>query len=299
MMMGLLREIKAGKREFAPASNSPADMNDFQSVAKALVFAHTQSFLEKCHAHQTTSNGDIQYDLVLVPGGLSYRGEQYLLEEGATADDERETASQHDPLLTRLLNRAAFNEALPRFASQATKYQPASLVMADVDHFKQFNDNHGHQIGDAVLQEVARILEDVARGKGRAYRYGGEELALILPNHTSDEALAVAERARCETEALKVSGLSITSSYGVATVPTHATTPEEWLKKADDALYDAKHLGRNLVRFFGEPPPEPGKPRQPARKQAVAGTLSDPRWPPQTPPPVAGSNSSTPGGGTR
>jgi len=274
VLRNVLREVKEGKREFAPASESPADLNDFQPIAKALIYAHTQSFLERCIPAQTSVSGDLQYNVVLVPGGLSYRGEQFLLEEDAKGESEAENSNQRDPL-TKLLNRGAFDNKLSDCVAKATIQQPASLAIADIDHFKKFNDGHGHQTGDAVLQEFAQLLMAVVKGKGYAYRYGGEEFALILPNHTLDEALVVTERARRETEALKVSGLSITSSFGVATVPTHAKTPKEWVKKADDALYEAKNLGRNLVRFSGEPPPQPNQPRQPARKQAVAGVISD------------------------
>jgi diguanylate cyclase (GGDEF)-like protein len=147
--------------------------------------------------------------------------------------------------------------------------------MADIDHFKKINDGHGHQAGDAVLRDVALRLRESTDGKGFAYRYGGEEFAVILPNHTPDEALAVAERARRWLEVAPAGGVMVTSSYGVATIPVHAKSAEEWVSKADKALYDAKHQGRNLVRVSGEPPPEPGRPRQPARKLAVAGTLSD------------------------
>lgn len=180
----------------------------------------------------------------------------------------------HDPL-THLLTRAAFDDALERYYKEATADQPASLIIADIDHFKKVNDNHGHQAGDEVLRELACRLLKTIQGKGFAYRYGGEEFAVILPNHTADEALAVAERARREAEtAISVAG-SVTSSFGVAVVPPHASNVQQWLKKADQALYDAKHLGRNLVRLSGEPPPEAGQVRQPARKQAEPGTLSD------------------------
>jgi diguanylate cyclase (GGDEF)-like protein len=120
-------------------------------------------------------------------------------------------------------------------------------VMADIDHFKKINDRHGHPVGDAVLREVASRLLRVVEGKGLAFRYGGEEYAVILPNHSLDEALAVAERVRTAVEAEQAAGVSVTSSYGVAIVPSHASTVDTWLKAADDALYDAKRLGRNLV----------------------------------------------------
>lgn len=119
---------------------------------------------------------------------------------------------------------------------------------------RKVNDTSGHQAGDAVLTELARRLKKTVSGKGFAYRYGGEEFAVILPNHTTDEALAVAERVRRSVEGEAVGGLSVTSSYGVALVPAHASTIEQWLKKADEALYDAKHLGRNLVCPVGRTP---------------------------------------------
>jgi diguanylate cyclase (GGDEF)-like protein len=177
--------------------------------------------------------------------------------------------------LTGLLSRAAFDLAMAAALEGATSQRPAALIMTDVDHFKKVNDGHGHQVGDTVLTELARRLAEVVDGKGVAYRYGGEEFALILPNHTVDEAISVGERARRSVEAEAVAGLSVTSSYGIALAPQHASTIVEWLKKADQALYDAKGLGRNLVRLFGEPPPEHPTPRRPARKAATRGVISE------------------------
>lgn len=183
-------------------------------------------------------------------------------------------ADQRDHL-TQLLTRAAFDAAISERFRDATAEQPASLIMADIDHFKKINDNNGHPVGDMVLKELAHRLGQVIQGKGLAYRYGGEEFAVILPNHTADEALAVGERARRAVEAQKAGGLSVTSCYGVAVVPLHASSVEHWLKKADQALYDAKHLGRNLVRLSGEPPPESPSVRKPERKAPEPGTISD------------------------
>lgn len=177
--------------------------------------------------------------------------------------------------LTQLFTRAAFDAALQQHFQQATPECPAGLILGDVDHFKKVNDCNGHQAGDAVLTELARRLRQTVEGKGFAYRYGGEEFAVVLPNHTADEALAVAERVRRSVEGEAVGAVSVTSSYGVAVVPTHASTIEQWLKMADEALYDAKHLGRNLVRLSGEPPPEAQKLREPLRKRAEPGAISD------------------------
>jgi diguanylate cyclase (GGDEF)-like protein len=100
-----------------------------------------------------------------------------------------------------------------------------------------------------------RLLLVVA-GRGEAYRYGGEEFAAILPNHSAEEALAVAERLRRLVEASPAPAIRVTSSFGVATVPTHAIAAVDWVKRSDEALYDAKRFGRNVVRLYGEPAPE-------------------------------------------
>jgi diguanylate cyclase (GGDEF)-like protein len=178
--------------------------------------------------------------------------------------------------LTQLLGRSVFDSDLEQHAKGASPDMPASLVFADVDHFKKVNDKHGHLVGDAVLKEVARRVIMVADGKGEAYRVGGEEIALILPNHSEGEGLAVAERARQSVEGNRIAGLSLTASFGVAVVPGHANSPTDWLKRADEAMYDAKRYGRNLVRLTGEPAPQQVERRgRLIRKQAEPGALSD------------------------
>jgi diguanylate cyclase (GGDEF)-like protein len=177
--------------------------------------------------------------------------------------------------LTQLMGRAAFDSALNELCRKATAEQPVSLVLADIDRFKAVNDNHGHPVGDGVLREAARRFERVIHAKGLAFRYGGEEYAAILSNHTPEEALAVAERARLAVEEATINGLAITCSFGVATVPVHAASPEQLLEKADRALYDSKDLGRNLVRLFGEPKPEQPRSNSSSRKPAPPSGLSD------------------------
>ena len=177
--------------------------------------------------------------------------------------------------LTYLYTRAAFDRALDQALQDASIENPQSLIFLDLDHFKSVNDNHGHQTGDEILRQVADKLQDVTRRKGSCYRYGGEEFAVLLPNHTIEEALAVGKRARIAIQLMETSVGSITASFGIATAPLHTSTAAELLEMADKAVYDAKTLGRNLVRHFGEPPPEHEKPKKPARKQAKPGTLSD------------------------
>jgi diguanylate cyclase (GGDEF)-like protein len=179
--------------------------------------------------------------------------------------------------LTQLFDRGAFDAALGAAFDEATReHQPLGLVFGDIDHFKKVNDTLGHQAGDAVLRQVARALERVAQGRGRVYRYGGEEFCLILPNHSIDEALAVAERARREIEAQAFDGgLRASMSFGVACLPDDADDAESLIRAADTAHYDAKNLGRNLVRRFGEPPPTTPGPREPERKLPVHGRLTE------------------------
>lgn len=133
--------------------------------------------------------------------------------------------------------------------------EPLSLAMIDIDHFKRVNDQYGHPMGDEVLLAVSALAIKRLAHKGKAYRYGGEEFALLLPNYSVEEAVGLAERIRKDIEDAIISGkkLKVTASFGVAAVPDHAADSKTVLKKADTALYEAKKLGRNRVRFSGEP----------------------------------------------
>ena len=130
---------------------------------------------------------------------------------------------------------------------------PVSLVMIDLDHFKSVNDRHGHPVGDEVLLEVAGRVVRRASRKGKAYRYGGEEFALLLPGYSAEEAVGLAERIRKDLEQATLSSksLKVTASFGVACVPDQAPDSKTLLEKADAALYAAKKGGRNRVRAEG------------------------------------------------
>ena len=128
-----------------------------------------------------------------------------------------------------------------------------SVVMADVDRFKSFNDHHGHPAGDACLIEISRLLVNSLRDTDTLCRYGGEEFAAILPRADLDVAAAVAERMRTTVEdaalrhAPKIG--TVTVSIGVASALASPSIPvSELLAHADAALYEAKHAGRNCVR---------------------------------------------------
>jgi diguanylate cyclase len=172
-----------------------------------------------------------------------------LQEDLATVRSESLT----DPL-TNLANRKHFDEQLVHAMAEAEeRSEPLSLVMADIDHFKSFNDTWGHLTGDQVLRLVAMSLSQNVKGQDIAARYGGEEFAVVLPNTVLRSALTVADhirRAVMSKELLKRStGQSlgrVTVSFGVATVH-RGDTAEALIARADTCLYAAKHNGRNRV----------------------------------------------------
>ncbi|EGD19405.1 diguanylate cyclase (GGDEF) domain-containing protein [Xanthomonas hortorum ATCC 19865] len=130
--------------------------------------------------------------------------------------------------------------------------------MLDVDHFKQFNDLHGHSGGDRVLAAIGEFLLTQMRGEDICCRYGGEELTIILPEVDLSTASRMAEKLRAGIEALQVmsDGVSlpkVTASFGAASFPEHAGNAAQLLRRADEALYRAKQAGRNQVINAGTP----------------------------------------------
>ncbi len=150
--------------------------------------------------------------------------------------------------LTGLKNHRAFQERLAMEAERARRYGfPLSVVLLDVDHFKQYNDAHGHPAGDAVLRTVAACLSASVREADQVARYGGEEFALILPHTQAADALVVAARCRRAIETAAWPDRPVTASVGVATLSPAHSDPAGLIAAADKALYRSKHEGRNRV----------------------------------------------------
>lgn len=162
--------------------------------------------------------------------------------------------------LTGVANRRYFDEIVHREWRRAARNgKPISLIMADIDNFKPYNDTYGHPEGDQCIKKVVTALqESLKRPADMVARYGGEEFAVILPDTGEEGALLVAEVQRARVEALAIEhitsggGNQVTVSLGVATtIPKHDTSPTSIIAAADQALYMAKNNGRNRVSVFG------------------------------------------------
>lgn len=164
--------------------------------------------------------------------------------------------------LTKLLNRREIEQRLAMaFQTNKTDQTPTSILLLDIDHFKQVNDNYGHPVGDRVLQTFASLLERMIQGIGHVGRYGGEEFLLVLPGYGLERALFFAEELRRSVEALQVDTrdcdepLQVTVSVGVATQSESDANPDKLVSRADQAMYQAKHQGRNRVCSIEEEGP--------------------------------------------
>jgi len=161
--------------------------------------------------------------------------------------------------LTGLFVRRYFDARIEEEIERSKRYATAfSVVMMDVDDFKRFNDAHGHLIGDRVLRGIANVVKSQMRGVDTAARYGGEEIAVILPRTEIVNAFAVGERIRGAVSELRITtdgdppaALRVTASFGVASYPeSKATSGEDLVRRADRALYRAKQAGKNRVELF-------------------------------------------------
>ena len=160
--------------------------------------------------------------------------------------------------LTGLYNRRFLYDALPRELSRARrKNTTTAVLMIDIDHFKQVNDTYGHEAGDQVLKAVADMIKASVRYSDYCFRYGGEEISVVLPDAAADGARMRAEAIRIAAQSLEVAYpgrkmMRITLSIGVALFPEHGSDAESLLRAADEALYEAKGCGRNRVIMYAK-----------------------------------------------
>jgi diguanylate cyclase (GGDEF)-like protein len=210
------------------------------------------------------STGDLSVDLPTTAGGevgvltkvfnhmvrRLREGRQELADANSTLktkNEELERLSVTDGL-TGLSNHRSLMQRLGEegIRSQRNK-KPFSVIMADVDYFKAYNDDYGHPAGDDVLKRMGAILREATRTMDYVARYGGEEFAILLPETSIGGAREVAERIRARVESTSFPNRQITLSIGVAEFPKHSESPKGVLKAADVALYHAKRGGRNQV----------------------------------------------------
>jgi diguanylate cyclase (GGDEF)-like protein/PAS domain S-box-containing protein len=188
-------------------------------------------------------SGTLVYYAAIERDLTEYKKLQAHLENMATIDS-----------LTGLPNRQAFMQRANNEFNRARRYaRPLTVVMIDIDHFKAINDQYGHAAGDDVLRQAANICQSRLRGSDFMGRVGGEEFVLLLPDTPPTNAYYVAERMRthlCETPIELENGttLNITASFGVAPMNEDESDFDSLLERADEAMYHAKHEGRNQVK---------------------------------------------------
>jgi diguanylate cyclase (GGDEF)-like protein len=196
------------------------------------------------------AKGDLEVDLPVVTGGeVGYLTEVFndmvaRLREGRR---ELERLSATDPL-TGLYNRRRLMEVLDNEIRRSRRLKHTfAVLMADVDHFKRYNDAQGHPAGDEVLKRVAEILREATRDVDFVARYGGEEFFVLMPETEGDGAADVADRIRKGLAEERFPGGQVTLSFGVAEFPAHGDGPDALIAVADAALYEAKREGRDRV----------------------------------------------------
>lgn len=206
--------------------------------------------------HRKNVNAKLGRDIGIAVAAHDYLTNASGLMKGVTIIEESKMASLANVAtrdgLTGLFDQTSFKHRLKEELERQVRYgSPISLVMFDIDHFKQVNDNHGHAEGDRVLRQVADILRQQVRLMDTAARYGGEEFAIILPEVEQQAAYIFAERLRQNVEDFfkaETQPFPITISLGLKTAQQETpTTPEALIVAADEQLYKSKRTGRNKV----------------------------------------------------
>lgn len=274
-----LRKFAAGAKE-----SSSYESRDGEVYFRYMAPLVTEQSCLACHAQQGYKEGDIRGGISVTSSATETAGKikesrlflifaailiislilaiiylvaRSFINDLRTAETKLVEMATQD-FLTGLLNRREtfrrLDEELQRSRRLAT---PFSVLLLDLDHFKQVNDVHGHSAGDLVLQAVAAALRQGVRPYDLCCRYGGEEFLVILPETALEDAAGIAERLRRDIENLKITAaketaLQITASIGAAALLGHETI-DQLVARADEAMYNAKSSGRNRV-CLAEPP---------------------------------------------
>lgn len=225
-----------------------------------------RAFSQSVELHQPYA---ITHRLLLADGRIKYvheRGESYYAADGTpdltigTVQDVTERTLLEQELsrlaridaLTGIPNRHSFNECLAHELASTNRYTTAlSLLMFDIDNFKRVNDEDGHDSGDRLLCHVAEVVQPILRKSDMLARWGGDEFMVLLPHTQLQEASQLAERLRTRMEREGFEGRTVTLSLGVTELKS-GEIPRRFLKRVDQALYQAKHTGRNRVVVHAE-----------------------------------------------
>jgi diguanylate cyclase (GGDEF)-like protein/PAS domain S-box-containing protein len=148
--------------------------------------------------------------------------------------------------------RSLFEQLESAWSTYQSNGTSLNCAMLDVDHFKKLNDNHGHAVGDQVLKDVSRVITEAVGNAGVVGRYGGEEFCIIMPGMKIEESIAITERVRVAIMVQLLDPYKVTASFGVSSASFGACTFQEMLEQADQALYGAKHGGRNAVKCWSK-----------------------------------------------
>jgi len=164
---------------------------------------------------------------------------------------ELDYLAARDPL-TNCYNRRILFDLMNRDFADLESLGEYCIIMADIDHFKAVNDNHGHNAGDSVLRGVANIIQGCVRQNDIAARFGGEEFCIVLPRASQNQAMRIAETMREKIEASRFDDIIVTCSFGVTSIQFNAKAPTELIDQADLALYKSKECGRNQVTLWDQ-----------------------------------------------
>ena len=245
-MLRLLKQEQSSMESYSKLLGEAYNRISTKSMASAEILNNVISVL-------TNATGDSMEKGKVVVEHMVERARE--MEQVKLELDEYKRIANTDPL-TRLANRRAFDEVLANIYNEQRNAMYYALIVADIDHFKKFNDTYGHPVGDRVLGVVAAVMKSTLRKDVFISRTGGEEFAVILEGTSLEITMEIAERLRKAVEATPLRNQKTGVNYGPITLSlgicmaSDADSAEELYNKADVALYTAKHSGRNRTQLY-------------------------------------------------